>query len=411
MEKNNKKISELYVIEEGKSIFNRDMDYIIPIYQRSYEWEEEQIDALIDDIMDFKEKTYYLGIIVTHKNKDGKYEIIDGQQRLTTLYIILKLLDVPTKNTLHFSLRKKSTDTLKMIKELIDKKENSKQYDLSIIEKSKYINDKLNNNFDKGKLKEKLKKTKIILTEVPEKTDLNHYFEIMNTRGEQLLNTDIIKSRLLNFIDKSDEKKGNVKRKIFSEIWEACSDMNSYVQMNFTPEIRMKLFGNNWNKFIVSDFNDLYEKLCKNIEFQPQTCSIIDIISNTNNYERIINNLSDNKEEIITKYKDKDKENKYESIIKFPIFLLHVLKVFVRKEIKPDFNEEDILNDLLDENKLIESFEKVIKNLDYLKLNKENQKEYFSLNFIYTLLKSRYLFDSYILKRNIQMKMKTDNGV
>lgn len=399
MEKNNKKISELYVIEEGKSIFNRDMDYIIPIYQRSYEWEEEQIDALIDDIMDFKEKTYYLGIIVTHKNKDGKYEIIDGQQRLTTLYIILKLLDVPTKNTLHFSLRKKSTDTLKMIKELIDKKENSKQYDLSIIEKSKYINDKLNNNFDKGKLKEKLKKTKIILTEVPEKTDLNHYFEIMNTRGEQLLNTDIIKSRLLNFIDKSDEKKGNVKRKIFSEIWEACSDMNSYVQMNFTPEIRMKLFGNNWNKFIVSDFNDLYEKLCKNIEFQPQTCSIIDIISNTNNYERIINNLSDNKEEIITKYKDKDKENKYESIIKFPIFLLHVLKVFVRKEIKPDFNEEDILNDLLDENKLIESFEKVIKNLDYLKLNKENQKEYFSLNFIYTLLKSRYLFDSYILKR------------
>ncbi|MEE3343551.1 MAG: DUF262 domain-containing HNH endonuclease family protein [Bacilli bacterium] len=398
MKINNDKIDELYILEKEKSIFDKNMDFIIPIYQRSYEWEEEQIDRLFEDIMDFKEKTYYLGIMVTHKNNDGKYEIIDGQQRLTTLYIILKCLNLPIKDTLHFSLREKSTKTLKDLNKLIDKKEISKQYDISIIEKAKYINETIK-QIDKDKLKQKLERTKLILTEVPEKTDLNHYFEIMNTRGEQLLNTDIIKSRLLNFIDKNDETKGNIKRKIFSEIWEACSDMNSYVQMNFTPEIRRKIFGDNWNKFIINSFDELYDNLNKNIEFQPKTCSINDIKNNTNNYKKIIEDLSDSKEGIITKYEDKDKEIKYESIIKYPIFLLHILKVFVREEIKPEYNEDDILNDLLDENKLIESFEKVIKNLDYLKLNKKNPKEDFSLKFIYLLLKSRYLFDSYILKR------------
>ena len=74
-----------------------DFDFFIPFYQRGYRWDRRQVEDLLDDIYDFsqkKEKGFYcLQPIVVQPDGANRYRVIDGQQRLTTLYIILKYLE------------------------------------------------------------------------------------------------------------------------------------------------------------------------------------------------------------------------------------------------------------------------------------------------------------------------------
>jgi uncharacterized protein with ParB-like and HNH nuclease domain len=83
------------LLEDKKS------DFLIPDYQRPYAWEEEQCQTLWDDIFSFafpnnnkdnfnQDDEYFLGSIVTFKNENDKLEVIDGQQRLTTLMLLLR---------------------------------------------------------------------------------------------------------------------------------------------------------------------------------------------------------------------------------------------------------------------------------------------------------------------------------
>lgn len=78
-------------------IFSSDFDYVIPSYQRPYAWTVDQASELFDDLYDFFEKeqedTYFLGSIVLIKEENKPHaEVIDGQQRLTTLTILLSAL-------------------------------------------------------------------------------------------------------------------------------------------------------------------------------------------------------------------------------------------------------------------------------------------------------------------------------
>ncbi len=78
-------------------------DFFIPSYQRGYRWKERQVTDLLDDILEFQKKDKEKGefyclqpIVVTKKENDG-WEVIDGQQRLTTLYILLSYLEEARK--------------------------------------------------------------------------------------------------------------------------------------------------------------------------------------------------------------------------------------------------------------------------------------------------------------------------
>lgn len=84
-------------------------DFLIPDYQRPYAWDEDQCQTLWDDIFSFafpdnnyqnfnQDDEYFLGSIVTFKNIDDKLEVIDGQQRLTTLMLLLRAFYVKFKN-------------------------------------------------------------------------------------------------------------------------------------------------------------------------------------------------------------------------------------------------------------------------------------------------------------------------
>lgn len=64
----------------------------VPAYQRGYRWGETEVRRLLDDIRESGESDYYLQPIVVKSRPDGSWELVDGQQRLTTLYLLLKYL-------------------------------------------------------------------------------------------------------------------------------------------------------------------------------------------------------------------------------------------------------------------------------------------------------------------------------
>ena len=87
-----KLVRALNIIEEEGNIFTKGDEYVIPLYQRAYAWTDEQIKQLIEDVIDIdNDKNYYIGTLIVHKN-NNQYEVVDGQQRLTTLYLLLSYL-------------------------------------------------------------------------------------------------------------------------------------------------------------------------------------------------------------------------------------------------------------------------------------------------------------------------------
>ena len=78
----------------------RTKPFVIPEYQRPYAWTDEQIETLFEDIWEFattigglkKNGSYFLGSIVSFENEDGEQEIIDGQQRITSLFLLLRAI-------------------------------------------------------------------------------------------------------------------------------------------------------------------------------------------------------------------------------------------------------------------------------------------------------------------------------
>ena len=94
IEVNKQSVKQL--LESGK-----EHPFVIPEYQRPYAWTEEQIETLFDDLWDFTtsedggsdgKSTYFLGSIVAYENENGEQEIIDGQQRITSLFLLLRAI-------------------------------------------------------------------------------------------------------------------------------------------------------------------------------------------------------------------------------------------------------------------------------------------------------------------------------
>ena len=234
-----KKVNSL----EVKEIFNS--KYIIPIYQRNYAWESDEIEALLDDIKNYSGVGYFIGSLVV-REKDGFFEVIDGQQRLTTLFLILKYLESKqdieyTEDKLKFEAREKSNVTLSKICKDVNLEDLPSAEIASGFSVIRQYLEK-NQNFDKNKILN----ARILRVSVPDDADLNHFFEIMNTRGEQLEAHQIAKANILNALQNDSDKK------IAPLVWDACADMDRYVQMGFSTDIRKEIFGGNWEKVCVS---------------------------------------------------------------------------------------------------------------------------------------------------------------
>ncbi len=105
---------------ETKLIGNIKGNFIVPAYQRGYRWKEE-VKMLLDDINEIPDGAKYcLQPIVVKKLQDDKYELIDGQQRLTTLFLIWSYIrtfrpKLTQKYSIEYEIREKSKDFLNNI--------------------------------------------------------------------------------------------------------------------------------------------------------------------------------------------------------------------------------------------------------------------------------------------------------
>lgn len=69
--------------------------FFVPAYQRGYRWGTTEVARLLDDVHESEGEPYFLQPIVVKSRPDGRWELVDGQQRLTTLYLILKYMHDP----------------------------------------------------------------------------------------------------------------------------------------------------------------------------------------------------------------------------------------------------------------------------------------------------------------------------
>ncbi|MDH2273086.1 DUF262 domain-containing protein [Moraxella porci] len=375
------KAVKLLTIEQ---LLSQEDHYLIPVYQRNYAWGGVEIGQLVQDLYKAfeqdKDKAYYLGTLVVHHRADGRYEVIDGQQRLTTLHILNKCLSKfdgrLTLSEIQWDAEQTNLDfeSRPDSKAQIDNPAMAIKTDSGIADGFEAMWQALINlkNLEDANLKDRElidqfknfinKQVKICRTIVPKDTDLNHYFEIMNTRGEQLEKHEIIKAQLMGKLDQKDQK-------AFATIWDACSDMSRFAVSGLPTVIRAEFFVDELPNRLEQDFDlGKFKDLLIKKEVKDLGASnlegklIIDIIKTPIEKPKDVDNADD---------------GQYQSVIDFPNFLLHVLKV----------READKEKISLDDESLLTAFEH-LTDANAIK------------QFVMDLLKCRLLFDYYVIKQD-----------
>ena len=381
--------------------FLSDGQYVIPIYQRNYDWGERETLQLLEDVSDYAQKNsnqkYYIGsavVFVRNVNGTTYFEMIDGQQRLTTLTILASLLNHEGKAdwfkqpNLSYEHRKEADEALRRLQEGMQSEHPAARNIVNVYALlKKHLTPVLEaKGLDKAQFADYLfNQVTILRIPLPHDTQLNHYFEIMNTRGEQLEKHEVLKATLMSKLQPEEHS-------LFHWIWEACADMNSYVQMNFSVENRTILFDENWRELQFDQFDSLREALFKQKDSEQK--------SKENSAPLTLNRLFEDAKKG-SRYGQSEvgsegtgEQERFGSIINFPNFLLQVLKVcYHRSEF---YQEEKKIDEQirLDDKGLIPIFETVLRSLD----NEEKQAEFVKF-FIIKLLFLRTQYDRYVIKR------------
>jgi hypothetical protein len=339
--------------------------YVVPRYQRNYAWGEAQVLQLLQDVMDTAiaqdGREYYLGSLVTYRRPDGEYETIDGQQRHTTLAILLAVLangfgqdlgGIVAPN-LRFDTRPRSDVTLQHMFDgeiaRFDETSMGQTYDVAM----RFLQER---SLDEVRAftKTLLSSVKVLRVVVPQDTDLNHYFEIMNNRGEQLEKHEVLKARLM-----SQLPPGRAQR-TFAIIWDACADMRRHVQMGFSAALRLPLFGESLDR-APRDFKVV--------------CSLVTDADNVQESETladILNSPQNAAAPAPGAEQEGTSDEARAAIVDFPNFLLYALHAFTGKRVT------------LDDKRLLDAFD-------------EHRPD--PGDFVHVLLKYRLLFDRFVVRR------------
>lgn len=380
-------ITELRLVSGEENALNGTARYVVPLYQRAFAWgtghqvRQNEIVQLMDDVMECTGSIYHLGSLIVSRRDEDEFEVIDGQQRLTALFLIFARLGLHVKKECLSYVCRPSAETalFKVANGTFSRDDGVDDQDpaCGIYAGINAIDQKIANENarlkEHGKpedyvtrLVEKFKLVVLLRVVVPERTDLNRYFEVMNTRGEQLEQQDIVKADLMSNLD------GNSEKSAFATIWDACSDMDGYCQMHFhNVDQRDAVFGYDWAN--VEKFSSATRLLQTIAEHSTEKHEAAQVLTFRGFLEKPV--------EASSKVEADGTVSRFEGIIDFPHFLLHVLHVYQRTE-----------EGTLDDKNLIAAFKEAQKA-------NPSGKGDFARGFIWCLLKCRYLFDRYLIKR------------
>lgn len=340
---NSYKLSPKDIVEDG-------IRFCVPLYQRLFTWSTIEVNQLLNDLKnhfdkenkkqydsDDKVKPYYLGMITVVK-RAGRYDLIDGQQRLTALTLLsIGFLHV-LNNTPWYSFYEDSnrvfyngrTQDRDFLRKLVDKHNSKSQSDniaeglsrknmeegLSCIES--YLNSK--ENFSDSKALNKFanqvyNSLVLFVTELPEHyvetpSSLNEYFEAMNSSGKSLEQHEILKVELLK--DQSDSEKLT-----FTKLWNVISNLSKPL-FNTSEEL-------NKAKQIEQYISNIAE--CRNGNF---SAAIGRIIAGQNNplKNQPIAEIPIEKVD----FGKPDYRDRWDAVISFPQFLLMVLAIHLQND-------------------------------------------------------------------------------
>lgn len=349
--------------------------YSVPLYQREYAWGEVEIHQLLDDLWEAysqnkeqnKGRNYHLGtIVVFWEQKANSFELVDGQQRLTTLSLLYKLL-VPAVNKCHVGFLNR--DASERFLSAFFHSDNPWNFTppentpnafceaLSALRDYRYISgdavqkgkseaffDLLGSTEDAGSFRNYiLKHLMLFRVQMPNNTDVSSYFEVINNRGKQLEPHEQVKALIIAklYCQGRSRAKSDKLAERFNAFWTACSSMDGHLVQ--------------------------YLHGCVDIEKDES-------VSWTR--ESVSYDLSS---------VDTSVHNEYRSVIDdFPNFLMHVLRIYLR-DIK-GLSEDEVLTKIsLDDRKLMPIFNAQLVNID-------------PIQFLDCLIRTRLKFDRFVVK-------------
>lgn len=190
--------------------------FIIPAYQRGYRWDEE-VKMLLDDLNEITEgKEYCLQPIVVRGLGDEKYELIDGQQRLTTLFLLLNYIKtfrpkMAIKYSIDYEIRKNSKEFLSSIDfdHIVDEPHNIDEYFINKAVRSikEWFDAQQDADNTASLLADKLNnKVKIIWYEIDSSEDASSLFTRLNIGKIPLTNAELVKAVFLSRDNGIDER-------------------------------------------------------------------------------------------------------------------------------------------------------------------------------------------------------------
>ncbi|MGN8417640.1 DUF262 domain-containing protein [Helicobacter pylori] len=347
-----------------KDTLKDELYYQIPIYQRPYQWAEENCEKLLDDLFEDYEKDsesdYFCGSLVLVKSdpnsKTETYDIVDGQQRLSTFILLTKVLADLYNDCL---LDPKNLKNLERLQEgwkdrhserkrlsfntIGSNAEDDFQDALDFFDDSHHVNKNDKNNYLKNAvcLKDYLKEkeiesigkfikwlyfnVKFITIICPNIDKALRIFNVLNARGLPLNATDIFKGELLKELAKEEDQKKLVSR--WNALSQKCSDNDLTMETLFSwyldylnpvtskekMEKRLVTWFKNLNKTpleYLKSVEDFYNAYCKVLEMQDRHAYLLSY--KDDDYLCVILCAS-----ILHHYSDQDMEALKELLVKF----------------------------------------------------------------------------------------------
>lgn len=335
----------------------------VPIYQRPYSWTKKQIVELLDDLKDAINNgndEYFLGtIVLTRIENDSKLEIVDGQQRITTLVIfystLLSFFDDPNDQT---SIR---NDYLSGWDRNIG--DNIPKLELSIQDNEFYKNFIINQNFETEIKKEShqrikdasdiihsfnkkllelnnndpkilndwdtfiINNLKVVVITVP--TDVNAYtiFETLNDRGIELAQIDLLKNYLYS--------KAGTRLQEAQNLW---VEITSKIEAEASEKVLLIYVRHHWASkygFVREQNKELYAKIKNKIRNQTQVITFLTNLKNDiDRYLAILNHNLSFWDDYDSKCKDYIETLNYFGLAQYRPLVLMILKKFSKDEVK-----------------------------------------------------------------------------
>ena len=283
-------------------------NFIIPNYQRGYKWsireddKESAVEVLMDDLINAYKQVYGAYFIqgVTVSESDSTITLIDGQQRTTTLYILLWCLkyDEIKKIVIDYEIRKDSKEYLNLLKEetttistLLEFEKKHNHQDIHLFNEAiNQINKKLNQI--KGKEEDFLNHfllDKIELLYIKDENDSVKTFTMMNGNKASMLKEELIKAEILRQISsdeqgKSDEASLLLERSRYARAWDKWLywwnqiEVQNFYNVTNTPSMGLLL-------------QFYYEKTVKNSEYSFQNFK--KLISTKSKAKKVFKDLRD----------------------------------------------------------------------------------------------------------------------